>query len=46
MNKELANLEDLKYAFISHCRELKCREDYIEICENKFNSIYACCKKN
>lgn len=38
MNKEL---EDLKNAFVSHCRELKCKEDYIKVCKNKFDKIGA-----
>ena len=39
MNKKLANIKDLKSAFISHCKELGCDENYIKACENKFNDI-------
>ena len=39
MNKELEELKDLKNAFIGHCRELKCEENYIKVCENKFSKI-------
>lgn len=39
MSKEIGELEDLKNAFIGHCRELKCEENYIKVCNNKFNKI-------
>ena len=39
MSKGLEALEDLKNAFIGHCRELECKENYIKVCENKFNLI-------
>lgn len=39
MTKELSNIQDLKSAFISHCKELGCDENYIKVCENKFSSI-------
>lgn len=39
MNKELNDLQDIKSAFISHCKELGCDESYIKVCENKFSDI-------
>ena len=39
MSKELEELKDLKNAFIGHCNELKCEENYIKVCENKFSKI-------
>lgn len=39
MSKELNNLQDIKSAFISHCKELSCDENYIKVCENKFSDI-------
>ena len=39
MNEELNNIQDLKTAFISHCKELGCDENYIKVCENKFSDI-------
>ena len=39
MSKCLEELKDLKSAFIGHCRELKCEENYIKVCENKFGKI-------
>lgn len=39
MSKGLEELKDLKNAFIGHCRELKCEENYIKVCENKFGKI-------
>lgn len=39
MSKELAGLQDLKNAFISHCKTLGCEDTYIKICENKFDII-------
>lgn len=41
MNKELADIQDLKGAFISHCKALGCEDNYIKVCENKFNRIEA-----
>lgn len=41
MSKELTDLQDLRSAFISHCRALGCDADYIKVCENKFNKIEA-----
>ena len=29
----------MKNAFISHCKELGCDENYIKVCENKFRNI-------
>lgn len=39
MSKGLEILEDLKNAFIGHCRELKCETNYIQVCEHKFSKI-------
>ena len=42
MNKELSplfDLTELKNAFIGHCKELNCDENYIKICNDKFNRI-------
>lgn len=45
MSKELADIQDLKTAFISYCRELGCGELYIQVCENKFRGIEAALKR-
>lgn len=45
MNKELVDIQDLKSAFISHCKELGCDENYIKVCENKFSNIEIALKK-
>ena len=45
MCKELNNIQDLKSAFISHCKELGCDENYIKVCENKFSNIETALKK-
>ena len=37
--KIMSDLQDLKTAFIAHCKELGCDEDYIKVCENKFVAI-------
>ena len=37
--KELEELKDLKNAFVGHCKELDCDENYIKVCENKFSKI-------
>ena len=39
MSKELSNIQDLKSAFISHCKELGCDENYIKVCKKKFVDI-------
>ena len=39
MSKELVDIQDLKSAFVSHCKELGCDENYIKVCENKFSNI-------
>ena len=39
MSKGLEALKDLKNAFTGHCRQLKCEENYIKVCENKFSKI-------
>lgn len=39
LSKQIANLQDLKTAFIAHSRGLGSAEDYIKVCENKFNII-------
>lgn len=41
MNRELADLQDLKSAFISHCKTLGCEDNYIKVCESKFDRIEA-----
>lgn len=41
MSKELNDLQDLKSAFISHCRTLGCEDNYIKVCSSKFNIIEA-----
>lgn len=35
----LSDLNELKNVFTGHCRELKCSEEYIKTCENKFDNI-------
>lgn len=45
MNKELADIQDLKSAFISHCRALGCEDNYIKVCENKFKKIETVLKE-
>ena len=45
MNKELNNLQDIKSAFISHCKELDCDENYIKVCEIKFSDIEKALKE-
>lgn len=45
MTKELSNIQDLKNAFISHCKELGCDKNYIKACENKFNNIATALKR-
>ena len=44
MSKELANLLDLKSAFISYCKTLGCEDNYIKVCSNKFDIIEAALK--
>lgn len=39
MNKDLIDLQDIKSAFISHCKTLGCEDAYIKVCENKFGNI-------
>ena len=39
MSKNLEELKDLENAFIGHCEELKCEENYIKVCEHKFDNV-------
>ncbi len=39
MNKELFDLTELKNVFVGHCKKLNCSNDYINVCENKFDII-------
>ena len=45
MNKDLASIQDLRSAFVSHCRALGCDDDYIKLCEHKFKSIETALKR-
>ena len=45
MSKELADLQDIKSAFISHCKELGCGKNYIKFYENKFSNVETALKK-
>ena len=45
MSKELTDIQDLKSAFVSHCRALGCEDDYIQVCENKFKKIEDALKR-
>ena len=46
MNKDLANLQDLKSAFVSHCKTLGCSIDYITMCKIMFANIENALKEN
>ncbi len=45
MSRELADIQDLKSAFVSHCRALGCEDNYIKVCENKFDKIETALKR-
>ena len=47
MTKQLSpifDLRELKNAFVGHCKELKCKDDYIKVCKQKFDIIETALK--
>lgn len=46
MSKELTNLQDLRSAFVSHCKTLGCSIDYITMCQIMFANIENALKEN